>query len=135
MTFNILCSTFLNLQSNENGTILRIKEGKVLFSNNYVFSVSSTTYPGCIYVNNLDSFDLSKTTFSQCYGDCQNKDDHPANVLSSETIEISTINDISAYQCSPYQTKYADSVFYLYNQTTFIQSCNTSFCYGQLGSS
>ena len=86
-------------------------------------------------MNNLDSFDLSKTTFSQCYGDCQNKDDHPANVLSSETIEISTINDISAYQCSPYQTKYADSVFYLYNQTTYIQSCNTSFCYGQLGSS
>ena len=132
MTFQVNCCIFEGISANANGAILNVYQGTVLFSNNIITSVSSKTYPGCIYVTGCEEFNISKSSFSRCFG--ISKNDQYSNVFSCTSTKSSNGIDISAFLCSPISNLYSDSVFY-FDSVFNIESVNTSYCYGTYGSS
>ena len=65
---NIICCTFQNLKVNENGAILNVNQGSVIFQNNEVNSVNSQQNPGCISIKECSQFSVLKCIFSKCFG-------------------------------------------------------------------
>ena len=134
MTLNVVCSLFEDISSSQKGTILSVNGVSFIFHNNFVSSVSSTIYPGCILSTNGLLFDISRSSFSECCGQLQNDDNH-ANVFSCQTMEEDIVSDVSAFKCSPFDDIYADSVFHLSNGIAKANNCNLTYCYGKSGSS
>ena len=134
MTYQITCTLLSGIVSSAGAALLAAtNKDIVIFENNIATNVHSKTYPGCISIKTCQIFNISRNSFSSCWGISENE--VYANVLRCESAVITNFSDTSAYLCAPTTSECSDSVFYYKYCTPQIISCNTSCCYGTHGSS
>ena len=131
---NIICSSFEEIQTQNNGSILSVFNlNHVEFSNNFVFKVSSTTFPGCLYVTNTNLLKVTHNSFQSCFSSGGNA--HFGQVLLSLSTNV-ICSHITASSCSPSSTEYGDSLFRDESSTLDADQINISYSYDEaIGSS
>ena len=125
-------SLFVDISSQNGGTILNSIQGTVSLIHNEFIRVTSNKSPGCFYIESCSKLLMDSNYFVACSGSGGNNYyGNILNCLSSKYI----CNYFSAYLCAPSTTPSADSLIRASDCNTDILYYNSSFCYGIDGSS
>jgi len=131
MIYQIRCSSFKELTSSNKGTIINSANNDVSVENCLFFKVSSSSYPGCIYVTG-GSIEVKSCYSFFCYA---GGDDDKFSKVCHAASSKATFSQYSALFCGPLTTSNGDSVNVFQDTLADIIFYNASKCYGTLGSS
>ena len=129
MSYIIVRSIIRDIRPTRIGGIINIDKGEILFNNNIVSNVISSTYAACFYATN-SNICIKDSCFTYCAGSGGNE--KPGNIGYIQKSNVKILR-ISAYLCSFSTSQSADSVFRFVSCSTSMIDYNSSFCYGVSG--
>ena len=130
MPFNIIHSTISDINPTVVGGIINVDNGEVIFKNNEVLNIISSTSAPCFFITN-SKLNISNSCFTRCAARGGNGAFGNIGDIQSRGIRF---DRISAFQCSFSTSQTGDSVFSFSSCSDFVKNYNSSYCYGLDGS-
>ena len=130
MPFKVTRTTISDIKPASPGGIINVNNGVVIFQNNNVYSIISSTFAACFYIQNSKII-IENSCFSMCAASGENERFGNVGYIISSSVKIS---EFSSFQCSFSTSQCGDSLFGFVSCGSSIKHFNSSFNLGVYGS-